>query len=249
MNPGLRSALWIAGSVLVVAALAAPKVLPLITSGEGGKEPAAAVANTARPAGDGGKPEGDGKTKKRSGAKSEGGGPPMKVSSVQVESTRFVETLSSTGTLIAEEAVELQAETSGKVVRIGFAEGSSVRRGELLVKLNDAELRATRERARHRLALAEAREQRIAPLVERGLVTPEEFDAVQAEVQVQKAEIALAEAQIAETEIRAPFDGVVGLRYVSEGAFVNAATRVATLQRLDTLKIDFSVPEIGRAHV
>jgi membrane fusion protein (multidrug efflux system) len=68
-------------------------------------------------------------------------------------------------------------------------------------------------------------------------------------VRVQEAEIALAQAQIAETEIRAPFDGVVGLRFVSMGAYVNAATRIATLQQIDRLKLDFSVPEKYAAQI
>ncbi len=87
------------------------------------------------------------------------------------------------------------------------------------------------------------REQRLAKLVRDGVTRQEEYDTAWNELQIQLAEIELAEAQIAKTEIRAPFSGVVGLRYVSEGAFVNAATRVATLQRLDRLKIDFSIPE------
>jgi membrane fusion protein (multidrug efflux system) len=72
---------------------------------------------------------------------------------------------------------------------------------------------------------------------------------VHGEVQVQEAEIALVRAQIAGTEIRAPFDGVVGLRFVSLGAYVGAATRIASLQQFDRLKIDFSVPEKYAARV
>jgi membrane fusion protein (multidrug efflux system) len=129
------------------------------------------------------------------------------------------------------------------VVAINFTEGAHVKEGALLVKLNDADLRATRQRALQRKELATLREQRLAKLVKEGVTRQEEYDAAWNELQVQFAEIELAEAQIAKTEIRAPFSGVVGLRYVSEGAFVNAATRVATLQRLDRLKIDFSIPE------
>ena len=72
---------------------------------------------------------------------------------------------------------------------------------------------------------------------------PDDHDEALNEVNVRRAEIALTDAQIAKTEIRAPFDGIAGLRYVSEGAFVDATTRIATLQRIDTLKVDFAVPE------
>ena len=118
-----------------------------------------------------------------------------------------------------------------------------MRAGALLVKLNDADLRATLSRAQYRKQLAVLREKRIAQLLKQGVARQEEYDTALAELNVQDADIELTRAQIAKTEIRAPFDGIVGLRYVSDGAFINAATRVATLQRLDRLKIDFSLPE------
>lgn len=155
----------------------------------------------------------------------------------------LVETISSTGTLRAEEAVELQAETDGRIVAIDFIEGAHVRKGDRLVKLNDADLVATRARARYRRELAVLKERRVAQLLRQGVARQEEYDMALNDMHVQDAEIALTEAQLAKTEIRAPFDGVVGLRYVSEGAYVTAATRVATLQRLERLKVDFSVPE------
>lgn len=169
--------------------------------------------------------------------------PPLKVSAVVVTPEPFLETVASTGTLRAEEAVELQAEINGKIVAIDFTEGARVSKGDLLVKLNDADLRATLSRASSRRELAKRREKRVAELFKDGIANQDEYDAVLNEVTVQEAEIALMEAQIGKTEIRAPFDGVVGLRFVSEGAFVSAATRIATLQRLDHMKVDFAVPE------
>ena len=168
---------------------------------------------------------------------------PLRVAAYTVARAPFVEIISSTGSLRAEESVELQAEINGKVVAINFTEGAHVQEGALLVKLNDADLRATKERALQRRQLATLRERRLAQLVKDGVARQEEYDISLSELQVQNAEIALADAQIAKTEIRAPFAGVVGLRYVSAGAFVTAATRVATLQRLERLKIDFSIPE------
>jgi membrane fusion protein (multidrug efflux system) len=171
------------------------------------------------------------------------GNRPVKVSTYVVQPTRFAETIASTGTLLAEEGVELQAEIDGKIVAINFQEGARVRLGDLLVKLNDADLRATHERAKYRKELAMLRERRTAKLLKQGVARQEEYDMALSELNVQDAEINLILAQIAKTEIRAPFDGVVGLRFVSEGAFVNAATRVATLQRLDKIKVEFAVPE------
>lgn len=155
----------------------------------------------------------------------------------------LVETIASTGTLRAEESVDLVAEIGGRIVAIRFNEGAHVRKGDLLVKLNDADLTATRARGVYRKELAVLKEQRIERLLKQGVARQEEYDMALNDLHVQDAEIALTDALIAKTEVRAPFDGVVGLRYVSEGAYVTAATRVATLQRLEQLKVDFSVPE------
>ncbi len=165
------------------------------------------------------------------------------VSMEMVAPAPLIEAITSTGTLRAEESVELQAETDGRIVSITFTEGAHVRKGDLLVKLNDADLVATRVRAHYLRELSVLKEQRIAQLLKQGVARQEEYDMALNDLHVQDAGIALTEAQIAKTEIRAPFDGVVGLRYVSEGAYVTAATRVATLQRLERLKVDFSVPE------
>ena len=182
-------------------------------------------------------------------AKAAGSKAPLKVSVFTVRPAKLSEMVSATGSLLADEGVELQAETNGKVVSIGFTEGARVRKGDLLVKLNDADLVATRARAKYRKELGVLRERRIKQLLKQGVARQEEYDTALNELNVQDAEIDLTEAQIAKTEIRAPFDGVVGLRYVSEGSFVNAATRIATLQRLDRLKIDFSIPEKYAARV
>lgn len=169
---------------------------------------------------------------------------PLRVSVVTATPAPLAETITATGTLRADEGVELQAEVNGRIVLLRIEEGASVRRGDLLAKLNDADLRASLQRAAWKKEQAEAKERRLASLLVRGIgPTQEEYDNAVNELNVQRAEIALIEAQIAKTEIRAPFDGVVGLRYVSEGAFANATTRIATLQNLERIKIDFSVPE------
>ncbi len=209
----------------VLSAAAVPKLLPMFISREPLSDSAASNVEGPKV------------------AAVRGGGRSIRVSAYLVQLTPLAETVTSTGSLIAEEGVELQAEINGKVVAINFREGSRVRRGELLVKLNDADLRATYERARFRKELALLRERRLAQLLKQGVARQEEYDTALNELNVQDAEIELTQAQIAKTEIRAPFDGVVGLRFVSEGAFVNAATRIATLQRLDQLKVDFAIPE------
>jgi len=214
LKPALKYTLWVSAMVAALGALAAPKMLPRRADATTGPAALEAARNA-----------------------------PLAVSTYVVKPAQLVETVTSTGSLLAEEAVELQAEINGKIVAISFTEGARVRKGTLLVKLNDADLLATHARARYRKELASLRERRIAQLLKQGVARQEEYDMALNELNVQDAEIALTEAQIAKTEVRAPFDGVVGLRYVSEGAFVNAATRVATLQRVDKLKVDFSIAE------
>jgi membrane fusion protein (multidrug efflux system) len=139
--------------------------------------------------------------------------------------------------------VELQAETGGRLRSINFTEGSRVRKGDLLVKLTDDDLQAMLVRASSRLNLAVQRRSRIERLFQEGVANREDYDTAVNEMAVQEAEVGVIRAQIAKTEIRAPFDGIVGLRFISEGAFVNANARMATLQAIDRLKLDFSVPE------
>lgn len=148
-----------------------------------------------------------------------------------------------TGTLQAYEEVELASESSGLIEEIYLQEGSNVRKGDLLVKINDSELRAQLRRAEFRLNLAEERERRQQQLLEKGGISQEEYDATLNEVNVLRAEVALINAQIEKTEIRAPFSGKLGLRYVSDGAYISPSSRIAGLQDIDPIKIDFSVPE------
>lgn len=167
----------------------------------------------------------------------------LRVNGALVHPEPLAEVVTSTGTLLAAEGVELQAEVSGKITSIAFVEGKRVKKGELLVKLNDADLRAMQLGASHELARAQRAERRAKELLEKGFLREDEYDIALSEMHVKEAALALTRAQIAKTEIRAPFDGVTGLRYVSEGAFVSASTQIATLQRTDALKLDFAIPE------
>lgn len=149
----------------------------------------------------------------------------------------------STGSIMANEEVELRSETSGKIISINFAEGSYVNEGDLLVKINDADLKAQLRRAESKVKVVEDKEFRQRSLLERNLISQEEYDITLNELNASRADYDLIKAQIDKTEIRAPFSGIVGLRSVSEGSYVNTATVIARLQNLSSLKIDFSVPE------
>jgi membrane fusion protein (multidrug efflux system) len=161
----------------------------------------------------------------------------------KVEARPLQEKITATGSIVADESVELVSEISGKVVSIAFDEGSRVSRGDLLLKTDEAELAAQVARAESRVALARAQAQRQNQLVAAGGTSREALDTAESEVAVLEADARLAQAQLAKTEIRAPFDGVIGLRYVSVGAFLNPSARIATLQKINPMKIEFTVAE------
>ncbi len=155
----------------------------------------------------------------------------------------MVELINSSGTLLPDEEVELSFETSGKIVSINFREGSKVRRGDLLAKVNDRHLQAQLLRLQAQLKLAEDREYRQRTLLSRDAISQEAYDQVVTELQTLDADIQLVQARIAETELRAPFDGTIGLRYLSEGSYANPNARIARLIKLSPLKIEFFIPE------
>ena len=155
----------------------------------------------------------------------------------------LVNKVMTTGTVIANEEVDVKSEISGRVVQIHFKEGGRVSKGDLLIKLNDAELQAQLEKSESRKKLAESNEIRQRMLFEKELLAKEVYDATLNELNAVMADIALLRAQIAKTEIRAPFDGIIGLKYVSEGSYISSTTKIATLQNILAVKIDFSIPE------
>lgn len=168
---------------------------------------------------------------------------PLAVTGVKIVPVPFTEVITANGTLRADEAVELQTEVNGKVAAINFSEGQAVKAGDVLVKIDDSSLQASLRRAKARRELAQVRETRLARLVAEGGVSKLEYDESRGELAVLETEIDIIGAEINKTSIRAPFDGVVGLRFVSVGAYVAPATRIATLQNLSKLKVDFSIPE------
>ncbi|MFO7922705.1 MAG: efflux RND transporter periplasmic adaptor subunit [Bacteroidales bacterium] len=153
------------------------------------------------------------------------------------------EMINSTGTLLSDEETDLSFETSGRIVNIHFDEGTHVSKGDLMAKINDRHLQAQLQKLQAQKSLVREREFRQRSLLERDAISQESYDQVVTELQVIDADIALVEARIAETELRAPFDGVVGLRNLSEGSYVNPNTKIARLVKNKPLKIEFSVAE------
>ena len=148
-----------------------------------------------------------------------------------------------TGLLLPDEEVSLSFETSGKITAINFVEGTHVKKGQLLAKVNDAQLQAQLRKLEVQLKLAEDRVYRQNALLEREAVSKEAYEQVQTDLAMLKAEIDMVKANIALTELRAPFDGIIGLRQVSEGTYATPSTIVASLTKISPLKIEFAVPE------
>jgi len=150
---------------------------------------------------------------------------------------------SYTGTLLANEEIDIRPEISAKVTGIRFKEGSKVRKGELLVKMFDSDLQANLQSNILQIGLAQKELDRKKELYQFKGISKEELDISENNFNTLKAAQDLIKAQISKTELHAPFTGVVGLRMVSEGAFVSNSTVITSLQQIDPIKVEFSLPE------
>ena len=167
----------------------------------------------------------------------------MRVSYHIADDTTFSNMISAAGQVGAFNKVDLVPEAAGRVVSINFREGETVKQGSVLVKLNDADLQAQLVKTRTQLRLSEQKLSRLKRLLEVEGVSREEFEMQENEVAALKADESYLLAQIGKTSIVAPFTGVVGLRNISEGAFVNSSTPVVSLVQMKPVYIEFSVPE------
>jgi membrane fusion protein, multidrug efflux system len=155
----------------------------------------------------------------------------------------IAERIVTVGSILSNEEVDVRSETSGKIVRIAFVEGGRVRKGDTLVAINDDELQARLLSSVYREKLAAQEETRQRQLYAKQLTSAQELDAATSNLNVVRADIALARAQIGKTVIQAPFDGVAGLRFVSNGSYVTPSTLITTIQDFHVVKVDFTVPE------
>lgn len=151
--------------------------------------------------------------------------------------------LYSSGSVLANEDVDLRPETGGKVTQILFKEGSMVHKGQLLVKINDADLQAQLKKLSLNYELAKVKEDRLKQLLDIKGVSQEDYDVAANDLQTISADMEYTRALIAKTEVHAPFDGIIGLKNVSEGSFVGTTDIIASLQQIDPVKVDYSVPE------
>ncbi len=228
-NKKIRIITWVLVLLVIAGIVFYPKVRPLFQGNKGEGGPSSGQGTPGGPGGPG----------MRGGM----GQQATLASGYVIVPTRMFDLIISNGTLLPDEEVELSFETSGKIVAIHFSEGTRVKQGQLLAKINDRPLQAQLLKLQAQKKLTEEKEFRARQLLDRDAVSRESYDQVATELQAIEADIMLVEARIAETELRAPFDGIVGLRMVSEGAFATTQTKIVRLVKTSPLKIEFSISE------
>ncbi|MEC4005798.1 efflux RND transporter periplasmic adaptor subunit [Flavobacterium sp. SUN052] len=167
----------------------------------------------------------------------------INVSGIVLKSQVFNDDLSLSGSIDANEQVEIHSETSGIVESINFQEGTNVTKGQLLFKVNDVELRAQLNQAKTKENLAFENERRAKLLLQKEAISQEEYDIASADYRSAKAQSQLISAQIGKTSVKAPFSGKIGLRNISPGTYITPTVLVANLVNTSQLKITFSIPE------
>lgn len=165
-----------------------------------------------------------------------------------VEVVKLTQTVSAVGTLSSENAVIIRPEISGRISVVNFKEGSAVKAGDTLIELDSAIASAELEQAQAQLRLASSQHSRASQLSNKGFVSGQARDESASQLKVSQASVALATAHLAKTVIKAPFDGLVGLRTVSVGDYVSPGQDIVPLESMDPLNVDFRVPEQFLAH-
>jgi membrane fusion protein (multidrug efflux system) len=169
--------------------------------------------------------------------------PPVIVDVLVASPTVINNTVEASGTVMANEYVELHPEISGRITYLNVPEGRSISQGTVLARINDADLRAQSAKSKVQLDLAQTTVDRYKKLLDIQGLNQSDYDAALNQVNSLKADIAYTQTLIDKTVIRAPFSGTIGLRQVSPGAFVTPATLIATILQVNKVKIDFVLPE------
>lgn len=167
----------------------------------------------------------------------------MRAEAITVSTSTLLDNIEVPGSIVANEATEIHPEVAGRITGIYFTEGSHIGRGATLFKLNDADLQAQLRKLEVQQRIARQNENRSSELLKIGGISRQDYEATQLQVSNTAADIAITQAQIAKTVVRAPFSGKVGLRLVSVGAYVSPTTVMTTISQVGQMKIDFTVPE------
>jgi membrane fusion protein (multidrug efflux system) len=168
---------------------------------------------------------------------------PVPVDIIIAGNQEFPSSIEVNGNVLSEEMVELHPEVSGRITYLNIPDGASVKAGTILAKINDADLQAQLQQQKVQLDLAQKTEQRMKKLLAVNGIDQATYDAALSQMNLVDANIKVINAQIDKTVVKAAFAGRLGLRQVSEGAYVSPATILGTLQQTEKIKIDFTVPE------
>ncbi len=147
------------------------------------------------------------------------------------------------GTVVANEYVELHPEVSGRLTYLNVPEGARIQQGTVVARINDADLQAQLNKTKVALELAQKTEERLRKLLAISGVNQADYDIALNSVNGFKADMAYTQSLIDKTVVKAPFSGVVGLRQVSPGSYLTPASIIVTIQQMDKIKIDFTLPE------
>lgn len=178
-----------------------------------------------------------------------GGGKPLLLDAYVVKTSKLDETIEASGTLQSNEEVEVKPEITGRVTGLYFKEGVNVTKGALLVKIYDDDLKAQLQKLQLQQELAKTTLQRQENLLKINGISQQDVDVTRNQVSAYAADMEYTKTQLQKTELRAPFSGRLGLRNVSLGAIVSPTTIITTLQQIDPLKLDFSIPEKYRTSI
>ncbi len=177
-----------------------------------------------------------------------GGGFAIAVEVAKIEAADFSDEASAVGNLKSNESVVMRPETAGRIAAVNFRDGTIVGKGAVLVTLDAAVQEAELQQARANLALAQSNHKRNQELLEKKFVAAQALDNSAATLKVQEAAVQLAEAKVGRMRIKAPFNGMVGLRNVSVGDYVKEGQDLINIEDIGTLRVDFKLPEtyLGR---
>ena len=172
-----------------------------------------------------------------------GAGGPIAVEVGTVERVRLEDDAQAVGTLRANQGIVLRPEVSGRIVKLGFGDGQRVRRGQLLVQLDDTLQQAQVRQAEAQAGIARSNLQRSRELVAQNFVSQSAVDQNAANLDVALAQVALAQAQLARMKIFAPFDSLAGIRLVNEGDYLKDGADIVNLDDVSSVWVDFRLPE------
>jgi len=170
-------------------------------------------------------------------------GGPAAVEVAQVQAITITDDVLAVGSLRSNQGVMLRPEVSGRIVKLGFADGQRVRRGQLLVQLDDTLQQAQLKQSEAQASIARTNLQRGRELLGEGFVSQSAVDQNAAALEVAESQVALARAQLARLKVMAPFDGTAGIRVVDVGDYLKDGADIVNVEDLSSLKVQFALPE------